>query len=56
MTEIPETPAAGGPPETADVVVLGGGIAGLAAARDLLDAGHEVTLLEATARLGGTPR
>ena len=34
-------------------VVVGGGLAGLAAALDLLDAGHEVTLLEARPTLGG---
>ncbi|WNI21745.1 protoporphyrinogen oxidase [Streptomyces sp. ITFR-16] len=35
------------------VVVIGGGIAGLAAAQRLLASGVRVTLLEATARLGG---
>jgi hydroxysqualene dehydroxylase len=34
-------------------VVVGGGLAGLAAAFDLVDAGHEVTLLEARPTLGG---
>ena len=34
-------------------VVIGGGLAGLAAALDLVDAGHEVTLLEARPTLGG---
>ena len=34
-------------------VVVGGGLAGLAAAFDLRDAGHEVTLLEARPTLGG---
>jgi squalene-associated FAD-dependent desaturase len=33
--------------------VVGGGLAGCAAALDLLDAGHEVTLLEARPTLGG---
>lgn len=32
---------------------MGGGLAGLAAALDLVDAGHEVTLLEARPTLGG---
>jgi squalene-associated FAD-dependent desaturase len=35
------------------VVVVGGGLAGLAAAIDCADAGADVTLLEARARLGG---
>jgi squalene-associated FAD-dependent desaturase len=35
------------------VVVLGGGLAGLAAALELVDAGDEVTLLEARPTLGG---
>jgi protoporphyrinogen oxidase len=34
-------------------VVVGGGLAGLSAALELLDAGHEVTLLEARPTLGG---
>lgn len=37
-------------------VVVGGGIAGLTAARDLALAGDEVTLLEATAEVGGKLR
>jgi squalene-associated FAD-dependent desaturase len=35
------------------VVVVGGGLAGLAAALDLVDAGHDVTVLEARPTLGG---
>jgi squalene-associated FAD-dependent desaturase len=35
------------------VGVVGGGLAGLAAALDLVDAGHEVTVLEARPTLGG---
>ena len=34
-------------------VVVGGGLAGLAAALELVDAGHEVTVLEARPSLGG---
>src|SRR3954462_12707987 len=35
------------------VVVIGGGIAGLAAAYDLSTAGHRITIVEAAARIGG---
>lgn len=38
---------------TTDVVVIGGGLAGLAAACRLADTGRRVTLVEAKARLGG---
>ena len=36
-----------------DVVVIGAGAAGLAAARRLLQAGHSVTVIEADTRIGG---
>ena len=36
-----------------DVVVIGGGLAGITAALDLADAGRKVTLLESRPRLGG---
>ena len=39
--------------DRSDVLVLGGGVAGLAAALRLADAGRSVRLLEASARLGG---
>jgi monoamine oxidase len=38
---------------TADVLVIGGGFAGLTAARDLAAAGRSVVVLEARSRLGG---
>ncbi|MGV0791564.1 flavin monoamine oxidase family protein [Mycolicibacterium sp. XJ1819] len=40
------------PPRT-DVVVVGAGFAGLAAARDLVKRGHEVVILEGRDRVGG---
>ena len=39
-----------------DIIVIGAGVAGLAAARALTDAGARVVLLEATARPGGRVR
>jgi monoamine oxidase len=41
------------PPGSAEVIVIGGGVAGLAAARQLSGAGWKVLLLEARPRLGG---
>ncbi len=40
-------------PADAPIVVVGAGIAGLAAARDLTDAGYEVVVLDARDRVGG---
>ncbi|PAP77145.1 protoporphyrinogen oxidase [Rubrivirga marina] len=44
------------PSDRPDVLVLGGGVAGLAAALRLAEAGRSVRLLEATGRLGGIVR
>jgi len=37
----------------ADVVVIGAGFAGIAAARDLAEAGRRVVVMEARDRIGG---
>ncbi len=49
-TDIPQADAG---PREADVLVLGAGIAGLAAARTLVDKGLRVIVLEARDRIGG---
>src|SRR5258706_14586231 len=45
------SPAA--PVQTKRVIVVGGGIGGLCCAYELMERGHEVTLLEASRRTGG---
>jgi len=40
-------------PESADVIVIGGGVSGLAAARELSRSGYRVILVEARPRMGG---
>ena len=53
MTRVERTPG-GGPERTGQrIAVVGGGLCGLAAARDLLDAGHDVTIFESSSRWGG---
>ena len=36
-----------------DIAIIGGGIAGLSAAYDLLNAGHKVTIYEGSSSTGG---
>ena len=40
-------------PVTARALVIGGGVAGIEAALELADQGHEVTLVEKQASIGG---
>ncbi|WP_155725818.1 FAD-dependent oxidoreductase, partial [Mycobacterium avium] len=42
-----------GPPRIVDVVVVGAGFAGLAAARELNRQGHDVVVFEGRDRVGG---
>lgn len=52
-TEMPATAAPANRPRVADVIVIGAGVAGLAAARQLSDWGIGVIVLEARDRIGG---
>ena len=45
--------AAGPPPREADIVVIGAGAAGIAAARRVMAAGRKVMVIEADSRVGG---
>ncbi len=49
----PAAAPSGGCPPQGDAIVIGGGLAGVAAALHMADQGPRVTLLEATRRLGG---
>lgn len=52
-TAFGQTPGIGASGDSADVVVIGGGLSGLTAARKLTDGGAKVILLEARDRVGG---
>lgn len=48
-----KSPPPGPPPETRPILVVGAGVAGLAAARSLVDVGWPVCVIEARDRIGG---
>lgn len=50
---LPDAGAAGNASESTEVVVIGAGLAGLMAARELVAAGRQVLVLEARERVGG---